>query len=153
MPLSRSDKIIDTIEEFTRCLHKLDPEHPGFVCHCDDLLESLSPDVAENAYIPIFDYFKLHPESDVGAPGALIHHVERYGTNYIPALLHDAKTFPSYNSILMVNRILNSELTDADRFQMMEILRQTADAKHVSEIINELASELLEYQTEKQQNA
>ena len=142
--------MIDTIEEFTRCLHRLDPEHPGFVRRCDELLESLSPEVAETAYIPIFDYFKMHPESDMGAPGSLIHHVEHYDPNYIPALLHDAKISPSYNSILMVNRILNSELTDDDRLEMMGILRQTANAKHVPEIVCELASELLEYQTSKQ---
>lgn len=145
--------MIDSIEEFTRCLHRLDPEHPGFVRHCDDLLESLSPDVAENAYIPIFDYFKMHPESDMGAPGSLIHHVEHYDPNYIPALLHDAKISPSYNSILMVNRILNSELSDSDRLEMMEILHQTTSAKHIPETVRELASELLEYQTSKQQNA
>ncbi|QDT66377.1 hypothetical protein V22_36440 [Calycomorphotria hydatis] len=145
--------MIEDAEDFRRCLFILDPEHPGFPRHCDDLLDSLSRDVAENAYVHIFEFFRRYPESDMGAPGSLVHFVEQYYPDYMPALLHDARVYPSYNSILMVNRILNSEIPNQERSDLMDILRSTKNRDDIPDRVNELAADLLEFQNDRTESA
>ena len=141
--------MIDSREEFRRCLLKLDPEHPGFPRYCDELLESVSPEVAGRAYNEIFEFFRLHPESDMGAPGSLVHFVEDYFPNYVPALKHDARVYPSYNLILMINRILNSDISQDERADLMEILKETRDNASLPESVRVLSGDFLNFQNDK----
>ena len=124
--LSRSLRIkpsmINTIEQFEERLVNLNPAANDFVLHADELIEALSPEIADSVYLPILRFFEANPEADCGAPGALVHHVESYFPNYVVALKDSVRRTPSYNGVLMINRILNSNLTATDRAEYMGLL-------------------------------
>jgi hypothetical protein len=115
--------MISTVEEFERRLGPLDPEQVDFVLRADELVSALSQDLAPLVYDPILRYFEAHPKADCGAPGPLIHHVEDYYPNYVTALRESVSRAPSYNGVLMINRILNSKISNEARADYLEVLR------------------------------
>src|SRR5688572_2445555 len=103
-------RVIESMDEFERHLSQLDPEHVAFVLRVDELIVQLSPSLKAYAYQPIFRFFEAHPGAHCGAPGTLVHHVEAYYPNYVTALVESVRRISTYNTVLMVHRILNSEL-------------------------------------------
>lgn len=114
--------MIETASEFRHRLMQLDPLADEFVVDADELLEDLSPEIADAVYPVIFEFFEATPEADCGAPGSLVHHVEHFYPNYLAELKDSVRRAPSYNGVLMINRILNSDLSSPERNELMEIL-------------------------------
>jgi hypothetical protein len=130
--------MIETADEFENRLLLLDPEEDAFVIHADELIEDLSPSINDKVYEPIFRFFELHPLADCGAPGTLVHHVEDYYPNYVEALIDSVHRKTSYNGVLMIHRILNSDVDDELRRRLFDaVLRASNDATaapHVREM-------------------
>jgi hypothetical protein len=133
--------------EFERALFAIDPSRADFVLVVDDLLAAAQPEAYERMIPAIFRYFERHPLEDMGAPGALVHFVERFYPAYKPLLFASVKTHPSYNSVLMINRILNSCLTDAERREYLSALEIIATSSSApTEIVTE-AQSFIAYQS------
>lgn len=116
---------------------QLDPYADDFVIHADELVEQLDPEIADSVYPSVFEFFETAPDADCGAPGTLVHHVEHFYPNYLSALKESVMRKPSYNGVLMINRILNSELAETDRGELMKILRAVvADRSAPDEVID-----------------
>ena len=103
----------------------LDPYADEFVIQADELVEHLSPEIADSIYPAVFEFFEATPDADCGAPGTLVHHVEEFYPHYLPALKQSVRRKPSYNGVLMINRILNSDMDETERSELMQILRAT----------------------------
>ena len=133
-----NESMIETADEFENRLRLLDPEEGAFVIRADALIENLSPSINDKVYAPIFRFFELHPHADCGAPGTLVHHVEDYYPNYVDALIDSIHRKTSYNGVLMINRILNSDIDDELRRRLCDaLLRASNDATaapHVREM-------------------
>lgn len=124
--------MITGVDDFRNQLMRLDPYADEFVIDADELVEALSPEIADS----VFEFFEAAPDADCGAPGTLVHHVEQYYPNYLPGLKESARRKPSYNGVLMINRILNSDLSKAERAELMEILQAVvADQSAPDEVI------------------
>ena len=137
---------MNTAADFEQKLSKLDPQKDEFVLLVDDLIEDYNQEEHESFIPAIFRFFESHPIEDMGAPGTLVHLTEDYYPNYLPLLLESLKRRPSYNSILMSNRILNSKITDDLRTELLEHLTAISTDQNLEpELINE-ASEFLEFQ-------
>lgn len=127
--------MIETTEEFENRLGALDPEDVAFIVHTDELIEDLSPFLSDKVYEPIFRFFEVHSHADCGAPGSLVHHVESFYPNYVNALLESVRRTPSYNGVLMINRILNSDIDDELRRRLFDaLLIASSDATVVSQV-------------------
>jgi hypothetical protein len=115
--------MITTVEEFEHRLKPLDPEQVDFVVRADELVEALTQELAPLVYEAVFRFFEAHPAADCGAPGTLVHHVEDYYPNYVLALRQSVGRTPSYNGVLMINRILNSKLSDQEQAEYLAVLK------------------------------
>ena len=143
--------MIATVDEFERRLVQLDPERFDFVLRADELIAALSPEIAPQVYAAILRFFEAHPEARCGAPGTLVHHIENYYPNYVATLRESVTRAPSYNGVLMINRILNSSISEADRHEYVSILRSVALGDSAPETIQNLAIGFLNRQTTRSQ--
>ena len=138
--------MIDSVADFSDQLNRLDPDDDAFVLQVDDLVEQTSPGTLEAAYPVIFRFFEAHPENDCGMPGTLVHMMEDYYPNYVESLMESAKRTPSTNTILMVNRILNSDVDGDLRDRLIECLRNASVHKG-SQLVGEEAQRYLDRHT------
>jgi hypothetical protein len=136
--------MIRSIADFERRLNELDPRDVAFVVHVDQLMVELSPSLNAAVYDAIFRFFERHTDADCGAPGTLVHHVERYYPNYVDALLESVARKSSFNGVLMINRILNSEIDSDLRARLFSALVRVSEGDNTSAIIREMAAGFVE---------
>jgi len=136
--------MITTPEAFSELLFQLNPDDDAFVLHVDDLVTNTIPDVLERAYPAIFRFFEAHPENDCGMPGTLVHMMEDYYPNYVDELIESVNRVPSTNSVLMVNRILNSDVDEELRNRLIQCLRDTCTRKNAASLVKEEAQRYLD---------
>lgn len=141
--MSFTEGMIATLEEFDQRINALDPEQDDFVHRADALVVALSPELAPLVYEPIFRFFEAHPTAVCGAPGTFVHHVEDYYPNYVIALRQSVNRAPSYNGVLMINRILNSKISDAERLDYTSILRSVISNASAPDIVRRMAERFL----------
>lgn len=114
--------MIETVEEFSTRLNRLDPGEDAFVLRADELICDLASSIADRVYSAILAFFERHPNTDCGAPGTLVHHTEQFYPNYVDALIESVNRTPSFNGALMVNRILNSDVESELRLRLLAVL-------------------------------
>jgi hypothetical protein len=137
------EDVISTVAQFEEKLKSLDPAEVDFVLRVDEFVGDLSLQIAPMVYEPIFRFFEAHPSADCGAPGTLVHHVEDYFPNYVTALRQSVARTPSYNGVLMINRILNSKLSDEERTENLAVLRSAVDHDSAPETVRAMARRFL----------
>lgn len=69
----------------------------------------------------MFDLMERLDDVDLGSPGPLVHALESTAPDYEPSLVASVQRKPSPLSVWMVNRILNTNRHDRDRW--LELLR------------------------------
>jgi hypothetical protein len=139
--------MIDSVADFSDQLNRLNPDDDAFVLRVDDLVEQTSPATLEIAYSAIFRFFEAHPENDCGMPGTLVHMMEDYYPNYVDDLVDSIRRTPSTNTVLMVNRILNSDVDGDLRNRLIECLRDASMSDGGSPLVKEEAQRYLERHT------
>lgn len=139
--------MIPTVEEFERRLRALDPQDDAFVLQVDELIAELPPEIVDSVYKPILRFFESHPGAICGAPGTLVHHVEDYYPNYVNLLRESVCRAPSYNGVLMINRILNSNISKAERQEYLAILRSAANNATAPEQVRSIARRFFDRHT------
>ncbi|MEM6474524.1 MAG: hypothetical protein AAF802_33640, partial [Planctomycetota bacterium] len=137
-------RMIDSVADFSDRLNQLDPDDDAFVLHVDDLVEQTSPDTLEIAHSAIFRFFGTHPENDCGMPGTLIHMMEDYYPNYVDDLVDSIGRTPSANAVLMVNRILNSDVDSDLHSRLIQCLRGASMNDSGSPLVKEEARRYLD---------
>lgn len=134
------------IDKFQAELMKLKPEDDEFLTLVDDLIESI-PEEIHLSFIPsIFKFFETHPLSECGMPGGLVHLVEKFYPSYERILKNSLQKTPSYSSMLMVNRILNSNLSKNNRKEYTDILVRLSNDNNMEEKLRSKAKSILKYQ-------
>jgi len=138
---------MNPVEQFEIELMKLNPEGDQFYLQVDELLESVSQELYEALIPSIFSFFESHPIENCGMPGTLVHLVEDFYPNYKSILLQSLAKAPSYNAILMVNRILNSKLSKQDREEYISTLVEIRDNQEIKPELRKDAEEYIDYQS------
>ena len=95
------------------------------------------------------EFFRLMErlsEADLGAPGPLVHTMERHIGFYEALLMESIHRKPTYLSVWMVNRILNGNAANRDTW--MNILRVAADHPLASEGVKDSALGFIQLQNE-----
>ena len=127
--------MISNIVTFAERLRSLDPTEDDFVRQADSLIEELDPGLGAAVAPAIFAYFEAHPKSDMGAPGTLVHYLEAFYPDYVGEMMESLQRQPSYNAVLMTNRILNSPDYPADRkTELMRALQRVVQSSSDDEI-------------------
>ena len=139
--------MIDSVNEFADRLNRLDPNEDAFVLRVDELVDQTSPATLKIAYPAIFRFFETHPENDCGMPGTLVHMMEDQYPNYVDALIESIGRTPSTNTVLLVNRILNSKIDGVLRSRLIECLQTAVENENASRLVVEESKRYLERHT------
>jgi len=79
----------------------------------------------ESAVEPLFQLLERNADSELGNPGPVVHALEAI-PGYEPKLIASLHRHPTYYTVWMVNRILNTELSAHDRAAWLGELRAAA---------------------------
>jgi hypothetical protein len=97
----------------------------------------------------MFELLERCWNADLGNPGPLVHCIEGQGIEeYEPLLLRSLQRRPVRSTIWMVNRILNTKLTQEHRERLLAALRSVADHALVSDSERDWAADFLEVQAD-----
>jgi hypothetical protein len=140
---------IPDLKTLSDSLAQLDPEADGFDLQADEIVMGLNSGLGEAVCQPFFEFFEAHPLSYAGAPGTFVHHIETYYPAYVPALTQSVTRRPSVNTILLVNRILNSsDCSPHTRDEFLQLLRVISTSHTCQSELVELASRFLHRHTQ-----
>jgi hypothetical protein len=102
----------------------------------------------EKAIPELFSVMERLPDADLGSPGPLVHTLERlYG--YEGELERSVRRQPSLLSVWMVNRILNTNLSDVARRSYIALLNEALAHPNAPETVREDVRSFIERQTRK----
>jgi hypothetical protein len=139
--------MIESLESFAERLNAMDPDDDAFVLRVDDLVEKTNLRLLESIYPIVFRFFEAHPESYCGMPGTLVHVIEDYYPNYVDELIDSVSRAPSTNTVLMVNRILNSQIDSKLRHRLLQCLKDVTMQSNVSTLVQDEARSFWERHT------
>ncbi|MCM1540295.1 MAG: hypothetical protein NC121_03450 [Blautia sp.] len=115
-----------------------------------EMEEKMSQIEAEGAGFEIVDdlirMMERHPLDDFGAPGAMVHFIERFSPRYEPLLVESIKRSPSMHTLWMLNRCINAD----HKAEYVNILEEVAGRKNVEKLIRDTAREFVDFQTGKE---
>jgi hypothetical protein len=120
---SETDKMIAALDAFNA-----GPKDDRAVSDLYNITEGFDalPDKAR--VIPsMFSVIERCAGADLGSPGPLVHSIESLGyERYLPELVDSVRRRPTYLNVWMVNRILNSEIPENHRQQLLDLLQTVA---------------------------
>jgi hypothetical protein len=118
---------------------------PEFAARAAELKDSWSS-VGEGpeTVAPILQFMEAHPTVEFGAPGPLVHFVERYfRQGYEERLVESIQRKPTAHTIWMLNRVINGT-QDADaRQNLIAILDSASHSPRADENTRQIADRFL----------
>ena len=97
-----------------------------FSARSAELVDSwISDGVSVDVIGPVLRFMEEHPSVDFGAPGALVHFLERfYRKGYEEELIASVGRKPTPVTVWMVNRLLNGTKSEEERAVLLKLLEQ-----------------------------
>jgi hypothetical protein len=135
-----------TVEQFIKNLQEFVPHENDNSLDLDKLLEGLEElenDVSVSS--AMFELMEKYPEADFVAPGVLVHTIEDI-SGYEEGLIRSVKNVPMYLNVLMINRILNTNLSQRERDSYLELLKSVSKNPDATSDAKASAKDFLEYQ-------
>ena len=130
------------LQKFIIDLKSLDPESDYLVGDLYDLLEEIEGQTDLLGIVPdIFEFMENCPESDLGAPGPLVHFLESI-ESYEHHLYESVRRKPVYYTVNMINRRLNHP--DLNTKIELQVLKETLEHSEASHEVKEEARDFLE---------
>ena len=108
-----------------------------------DLIENQT-DIS-GAYDSIFKFMEDNPISDIRSPGPLVHLLEEHFPSYVPKLINSINKAPSTTTISMLHRILNSDVTEPERSQYIDLLSRVSKSDSFNIAVCNEAKEYYDY--------
>lgn len=139
-------------EDFLQKLNALCPadDDPELEATLYELIGLLDDAEDAQGVIPnIFEYFERFPHANHGSPGPLVHFIERYYPEYVDTLIESIERKPTMHTIWMINRILNSSLTEEKRTKLMNLLEAASKHSLADEMIKEEAEGFIKHQKQR----
>lgn len=88
----------------------------------------------------ILRFMEQHPDLDYGAPGPLVHYMEKfYRQGYEERLVVSIERHPIVSTVLMVNRVVNGTKDPEGRQGWLNLLKMASEHPAADEITRELA--------------
>jgi hypothetical protein len=135
------DTIIESLGQFVPSASKDENVHSLY-----GLLKDFSSvPIRRRAMPAMFALLESYPDADFGWPGPLVHELEAID-GYEPELKDSIRRKPTYTTVWMVNRILNSGLSEQARREWLSELRAVCDHPGALPDAKEQAREFLDYQ-------
>ena len=99
---------------------------------------------AEQVIPELFAVMERFPDAELGTPGPLVHTLE--SLDYTSELVASIRRRPTPHGVWMINRILNSGLTDDDRKFYLDLLVSVAAHPNATESARDQAQDFIDFQ-------
>jgi hypothetical protein len=94
---------------------------------------------------PILGFMEAHPLADLGTPGALVHHVERFfGQGYEALLLASIARRPTAHTAWMLHRVMNGTRDPKRRREYLALLQGAGRHPAADEAVRDCLKLLLD---------
>ncbi len=116
----------DELVERLRHAAAADPDR--VVYHSYEIVEMLERSHADVALVrTILTFMEQNPDLDFGAPGPLVHFVERFhGAGYDAELFASLERRPTPHTLMMLQRLINGATTVGERTRLLWLLEKSA---------------------------
>jgi len=108
-----------------------------------DLIENQTN--ISDTYDSIFKFMENNPVSDIGSPGPLVHLLEDHFPSYVSKLVNSINKAPSITTIFMLHRILNSDVTEPERSQYIDLFCRVSKSDSFNIAVCNEAKEYYDY--------
>lgn len=143
-----TDKLIEVVKGFIPFAED-DMENDNVDFLYDLTGELLNSHNSSNAINPLFELLEKYPKTDFGSPGPIVHFIENFTGEYETWLYESLERKPVRLTILMLNRIINSDKNKISRTKHLQKLTQLLTHPKIEEAEKELIMEFKEFQTGK----
>jgi hypothetical protein len=110
-----------------------------------DRLQPLAPELRTPVVPAILSLIERYPEAELGSPGPLVHELESI-PGYESFLRDSVLRQPADLNVWMVNRILNSEVSQDVRLDWLDVMSQVLKHSGASKEVQQTAADFLECQ-------
>ena len=110
-----------------------------------DLSDMLEGQELSDVLADIFGFYEKYPNIELGGPGPLATLVENSNKTYVPALLTSLGSSPTYVTVNMLARVVNTDISDLDRARYLDIIDVIAHSAEADEAAVATAKEYLEH--------
>jgi hypothetical protein len=85
----------------------------------------LGEGIGAEAVDTVLRFMERHPDIDFGAPGALVHFVERFdGPEYEQSLVNSVRRSPTPHTIWMLNRVINGRQSPEWKARLLAVMAE-----------------------------
>jgi len=126
------------------------PEDEAQLQRLDELIQGFS-DVqpTRQDFEELLSVFERFPDHDgFGVFWSIVHCMEHF-QGYEPALLESVRRTPGEFNLMMINRMLNTDITAVGNNSLLELLQTVAASAKASEQAREIASNFIAHQNAK----
>lgn len=92
---------------------------------------------------PLLQLIERHPTAYFGDPGAIVHFIEQFGTEYEAYLVDSLKRTPAVTTVWMLNRCINA---GAHREALLGLMKEIAGGADIEEEVRNRAQEYVDFQ-------
>lgn len=110
-----------------------------------DLSDMLEGQELGDTLADIFSFYEKHPNIEFGTPGPLVTLIERSSTNYLSALLTSLESRPTYVTVNILARVINTDIDESDKTRFLAIIDAIAKNADADEFARATAKEYLEH--------
>jgi hypothetical protein len=110
-----------------------------------DLSDMLEGQELSDVLADIFRFYEKYPDIELGNPGPLVTLMENSGINYVPALLTSLESKPTYVTVNILARVVNTDIDNVDKVRYLAIIDAIAKSTDANESAIASAKEYLEH--------
>lgn len=110
-----------------------------------DLSDMLEGEELGDVLPDIFGFYEKHPHIELGNLGPLANLVENSGTDYMSPLLTSIESKPTYVTVNLLARVINSDVSEADRERFISIIKNLASDDSIDAFARDTAKEYVEH--------
>ena len=110
-----------------------------------DLSDMLEGQELGDTLADIFTFYEKYPNIELGTPGPLVTLIEGSSTNYLPALLASLESRPTYVTVNILARVINTDIDESEKTRFLAIIDAVANHAGADESARATAKEYLEH--------
>lgn len=120
------------------------PECEDYVEYLCEIVEGADDGEVDDAtFEAAFRFMERNAAAELGSPGPLVHFLERFYPRYLSRLVESVRRCPTFMTIWMVNRILNGEVDEPDRSELVSLLVSVSRSAEVDALLRQEAQDFL----------
>jgi hypothetical protein len=110
-----------------------------------DLSDMLEGQELGDTLADIFTFYEKYPNIELGTPGPLVTLIEGSSTDYLPALLASLESRPTYVTVNILARVINTDIDESEKTRFLAIIDAVANHADADESARATAKEYLEH--------